>query len=287
VTVRRTVAALFVLLAAVLPAVAVATSLAHREATDTERFMETAGPLATDATVQRAVADELVAAADARLATLPQPVPGSREAVRARIRSIADAVVASEAYRASWRATQRDAHERLAARLTGASDAPLRLGLRRIAALLRARVADAGLPEVAAAIPDPQPVTLADRAEVRRAREATDAVRVARAIAIPGAVLALLGVLVTAPGLASGLRRAAACLAASALLLAAAWLVARGLVSARSSSSDLALAVYDVLTRPLRAWVIGGAVGAVALAAGAVAAAAARRPRALGDPGRA
>ncbi|HMJ35576.1 MAG TPA: hypothetical protein VK501_16830 [Baekduia sp.] len=265
---RRTLTAVVLLLAGVLPAVAVASWWAYGEATDTERFLETARPLSTDATVQRAVADELVAAANAELGSLPVPVPGGTTALRAQVRSIAERLVASSAYRESFLAVLRTTHARLVARLEGDVDARLTMDLGRIATVLRARVRAAGLPaEVADAIRDPAPVVLADRAEMRRTRDATDRIRIVRAFSIPGAIVALLLVALTAPGLASGVLRVAACLAVSTLLLVAAWLVARAVIAADSSSRDLALAVYDVLTRPLRGWVIGGTVGAVALAA--------------------
>ena len=263
---RRTATALLVLLAAVLPAVAVSSWWIYGQATDTTTFMRTAGPLATDPTVQRVVVDDLVAAADARLRASPVPIPGGSSAARARVRAIAESVVGTEAYRQSWLATQRTTHARLAARLTGSFDAPLTLDLGRVATVLRARVADTGLPQVAAAITDPRPVTLADRAEVRRARTATGVVRIARAISVPGAVLAIVGVLLTAPWFTRGVVRAAACLAVAAMLLVAGWLAARELIAAHHAAGDLAVAVYDVLTRPLRPWVIGGAAGALAVA---------------------
>lgn len=275
---RRTATAVVLLLAAVLPAVAVSSWWAYGQATDTARFVPTARPLATDRTVQRAVTRELVAAADAHLGALPVSGTDGIAAARARVRTLAEALVTTRAYRQSLLATLRTTHARLAARLDGDVDAPLRLDLGRVGAVLRTRVAAAGLPEVAAAIRDPDPVTVADRAQVRRAHEATGLVRIARAISIPGAVLALLAVLLTAPRLASGLLRAAGCLAVATLLLVAGRYGGRELISSSGASSDVAVAVYDVLSRPLRSWTISGAAAALAFAlAGGVLSAARRR----------
>jgi hypothetical protein len=242
--VRRTLAAVCLVLACVAPAAALSAWWIYGQATDTTRFMETARPLATDATVQRAVVDELV----------------QRTGAPARLQPLAKAFVRTKAYRASWLAIQRSAHARLAVRLTGDVETPLTLDLAPVATRLRARAAAAGLVPVADAIADPAPVVLLDRAEVRRAHDATNMVRIVRGIAIPLAVLALLGVVLTAPRLGGGLVRAGLCLGVSTLLLVVAEALARGAVS-----GPLRRAVYDVLTEPLGSWVLGGAGAAVAL----------------------
>jgi hypothetical protein len=270
--VRRAAAAVLAVLGAVLPAVAVTSWWAYGEATDTARFTKAARPLATDAAVQRAVADQLVATAETRLGAAGAAVPGVPAAVRARLRAVARALVTSEAYRRSWLATQRAVHGRLAARLAGNVDAPLTLDLARVAAVLRARLAARGLPQVAQALESPPPVTLADRRQVRRAHDAAEAVRVIRAVSVPAAVLALVGVLLTAGALPAGLLRVAACIAASTVLLVAGRAVAHQAIANRDTSGGVAVAVYDVLSRPLRTWVVAGAGAAVLFgAAGAVA----------------
>jgi hypothetical protein len=263
--VRRTAAAVLVVLAAVLPAVAVASWLAYGDATDRERFTATADELVADRTVQREVADRLIAAA------------GADPALAAEVPGVARRLADTPEYRAAWRSTVRALHGRLSARLDGDVTAPLTLDLTRLAAVLRAQVAAAGVPSSAAAqIPAPRPVVIADRAEIRRAHDATQAVRIVRAIAIPGAVLALLGVLLTAPRAASGVLRVAGCLACSAALL----LAARALGADRADPG-VPRAVYDVLTRPLGAWITGGFVAAgVAAIVGVVLTAAGARGRA-------
>jgi hypothetical protein len=265
--VRRPLAVACLVLACVLPAVAVASWWAYGHATDTGRFMDTARPLASEDAVQREVVDELVAVAGARLEAVDEQLPGGATAARARIRAIAERLVQTAAYRRAWLAIQRTAHARLAARLTGDVTAPLTLDLAPIAAVLRARVASAGLGPVADAIADPAPVVLLDRDEVRRAHDAVDTIRIVRGIAIPGAVLALLGVLLTAGGLARGLVRAGLCVGVSTLLLVGGDTLARASIADSGAAGDLRLAVYDVLTDPLDGWVLGGVIAAVALVA--------------------
>jgi hypothetical protein len=256
--VRRTLAVICLVLACVTPAAALSAWWAYGQATDTARFMETARPLATDATVQNAVVDELV----------------RRTGAPARLRPAAEALVRTKAYRESWLAIQRSAHARLAVRLTGDVRGPLTLDLAPVAAILRARVAAAGLAPVADAIADPAPVVLLDRAEVRRAHEATNIVRIVRGIAIPLSVLALLGVVLTAPRLGGGLVRAGLCLGVSTLLLVGGKALARDAIS-----GALRRAVYDVLTEPLGGWALGGAAAAVALVLVGVVVGAVSRPR--------
>jgi hypothetical protein len=256
--VRRALAVLSFVLACVAPAAALSTWWAYGQATDTERFAETARPLASDPIVQREVVDELV----------------NRTGAPARLRPIADALVRTPAYRRAWLAIQRSTHARLAVRLTGDVTTPLTLDLAPIAAILRTRVAAAGLAPIADRIPDPEPVVLLDRAEVRRAHDATDAVRIVRGITIPLAVLALLGVLLTAPRLASGLVRTGLCLGVSTLLL-----IGAGALVHNALAGDLRRAIYDVLTDPLHGWVLGGAIAAVALVLAGAALGAVSRPR--------
>jgi len=287
--VRRTLAAVSIVLACLLPAAALATWWAYAQATDTDRFDATAKPLATNDAVQREVVDELVAVAGARLGGVPEvaAVPGGAATVRGQLRPLAETLVRTAAYRDAWRSVQRTAHARLAARLTGDVTAPLTLDLAPIADALRARVrAVPELASAAAAIVDPAPVVLLDRSEVASARQATDAVRIVRGIAIPGAVLALLGVVLTAGGVGVGLLRAGVCLGVSTLLLVGADRLAHGSISATGDAGDLRLAVYDIFTDPLHAWVLGGAIAAVALVAAGGAVAALSRPRPVPRRGR-
>jgi hypothetical protein len=278
--VRRTLAALFLVLACVLPAVALSTWWAYAEATDTAKFTKTAQPLASDAAVQAQVVDELVRVAGARLAGVPDQAAARRE-----IRAVAETLVQTSTYRKSWLAVQRSAHARLAARLSGDVKAPLTLDLAPIADALRRRVArSASLAPVADAIVDPQPVVLLDRQQVQRARDAAGTVRIVRGIAIPAAIIALLGVVLTAPRLAGGLVRAGLCVGVSTLLVVIGDALARGAVSSAGQTGKLRLAVYDVLTDPLRGWVIGGVIAAVVLVAVGAALSALARPAGAARP---
>lgn len=265
-----------IVFACVLPAAAVGTWWAYGNATDTDRFMKTATPLASDATVQDAVADELVDVASARLASAG--VPGDTAAYRARIREAARGLVSTDAYRSTWLRIQRVAHGKLANRLNGDVASPLTLDLAPMAGVLRTRVRAAGLGVVADAIGDPPPVVILDRAEVRDAHDAVDRVRIVRGIAIPGAVLALLGVLLTAGGLARGLVRVGVCVGVSALLMLGTLAIGRGALDDAGGDGALRVAVWDVLVDPLHDWIVGGGVVAVALVALGAAVSAFTRP---------
>lgn len=283
VTMRRALAIVCVVLGCVLPAVAVASWWAYDNATDTDRFMDTAAPLATNNTVQDAVVDELVAVAATRLEQAG--LPGGTDAYRAQIRQVAQRLVTTEAYQRSWLRIQRTAHAKLANRLTGDVPTPLTLDLAPLADALRARVRSAGLGAVADAIADPAPVVLLNRSEVRDAHDAVNRVRIVRGIAIPGAVLALLGVVLTAGGLARGLVRAGLCLGVSAALLLGGLALGRGALDDAGGDGALRVAVWNVLTDPLHNWVVGGAIAAVALVA-LGAAVSAFTPRAPARPAR-
>jgi hypothetical protein len=263
--VRRVLAVACAVLACVLPSLAVASYFAYGNATDTDRFMETAAPLASDAAVQDAVADELVAVADARLRSAG--VPGGAGAYRDRIQQLADRLVRTGAYRGAWLRIQRSAHGRLATRLTGDVRGPLTLDLAPLADLLRTRVSAAGLGVVADAIADPEPVVLLDAQQVRDAHDLVDNVRITRGIAIPGAILALIGVVLTAATVARGLIRAGLCLGVSTLLFVLTLSAGRTALDDAGSDGKLRVAVWEVLTDPLHDWVVGGVIAAVALVA--------------------
>jgi hypothetical protein len=266
---RRILAMVCAVLACVLPAAAVAASWAYANATDTDRFMKTAAPLASDSKVQDAVVDELVSVASARLEAAN--VPGGTGAYRGRIRQIAERLVTTDTYKKTWLRIQRTAHGKLANRLTGDVPSALTLDLAPLAGALRARVQAAGLGVVADAIADPAPVVSLDR-------DAVDRVRIVRGIAIPGAVLALLGVLLTASGLARGLVRAGVCVGISALLLVGGLALGRAALDDAGTDGGLRVAVWDVLTDPLHNWIVGGVIAAVALVALGAAASAFTRP---------
>jgi hypothetical protein len=261
---RRLLALLLIPLAVVLPAVAAWSAWAYAAATDADAFRPAARSLADDVAVQRAVADRLVDIADERLAA--SPVPGDPAVVRARVRSIADELVRSAAYRAALREVLRTTHRQMAERLAGPSDSAVRLDTRPIATLLRDRLTAAGLGPIAAQIAAPRPITIVTRSDVRRGQAGADIARITRAVALPGGLLALVGVVLTARRRSTGLLRAALCVLAAIGLGAIAWGIAREIIG-----GSVAVAVFDAVSRPLRGWAVGGAVAAAVLAAAAAA----------------
>lgn len=273
--VRRLLAAPLVVLAVLAPGVALWTTWAHRAATDTDAFMDSTAGLATDPTVQDAVGRELVDTVMGRLTSAGVP---DAAALRPRVEAIVARLPEHAAYRSAWLATQRTVHQRLAARLDGTTDDPLTLPLDATAAVLRERLSAAGLGALAAQVPDPAPVVVADRAEVHRARQATDTVGTLQSVTVPAAVVALLGVAIAAGGVGRGLRRAGLCLAVSMGLTLGAWALGHA-GAADTEHGALAAAVYDAVSTPLWRWALAGlAAGLAATALGTVLAGRGGRP---------
>ena len=102
-------------------------------------------------------------------------------------------------------------------------------------------------------------------AEVTDAKHATDVVRIVRGIAIPGAVLALLGVLLTAGSAAAGLVRAGIAVGVATLLVVLSDALARASISASGETGQAAprgLRRPDRRARPLEDRRRGGRRGA-------------------------
>jgi hypothetical protein len=267
VAVRRLLAAVLVPLAIVLPAVAAWSTWGYGQATDQGAFARAARDLADDAAVRAAVGDRIATVADDRLAGVG--LPGQH----ARVQAVVDALGDTAAYRAALRALLVDAHGQFADRLAGDSDAPVTLDLAAPAAPVRERLAAAGLTPVAAALRDPGTVVIATGSQVRRARAGVEAAHLLRAVTLPASVLALVGVLLVARRRSTGLLLAALCLAGAVAVGALAWVIVRAALD-----DDVAVAVFDVLSRPLAWWAIGaGAAAAGLAAAGAVLAVTRRR----------
>ena len=165
------------------PAGAVA-AWAQRELTDTDRYVETVGPLASDPVVQSAVAGRLTEAVMSRIdvdALLDDVVSGLEEndvapratralaalqapltsGVESFVRSAADRVVESDAFTDAWNQANRVAHQQLVAVMRGeqgevlqvGQDGQLTIQLSGMIELLKQRLVDRGL-GVAANIPE-------------------------------------------------------------------------------------------------------------------------------------
>ncbi|MCK0118556.1 hypothetical protein MWU57_16130 [Isoptericola sp. S6320L] len=180
---RSSAAVVLVLLATLLAPVGVVAAWAKAELTDTDRYVATVAPLASDPVVQSAVAGRLTAAVMSRIEVgelLDEVVAGLEEAevapravtalgaleapltsgVESFVRSAADRVVTSEAFVSAWEQANRVAHAELVAVMEGeggellqvGEDGQLTIQLAGMIELLKERLVERGL-GVAANIP--------------------------------------------------------------------------------------------------------------------------------------
>jgi hypothetical protein len=182
---RPLVAGFLVLVAALLAPLSVLATWAHGQIQDTDRYIESVGPLASDPAVQNAVAarieqvifsyldidaatDELVTAINAQglpapaAATLSAAVGPLSSAIRNFVSDRVHAFVRSDAFAQAWVEANREAHQQLVAALTGKEDGAVvvRRGtvsvqLATIIGTLKGQLVDAGF-GIADRIPEVQ-----------------------------------------------------------------------------------------------------------------------------------
>lgn len=181
---RAVACVVLITLGALLAPVGAVAAWAQRELTDTERYVETVGPLASDPVVQSAVAGRLTEAVMSRIdvaALLDDVVGGLEEndiapratralsaleapltsGVESFVRSAADRVVQSDAFEEAWVQANRVAHQQLVAVMRGedgevlqvGADGQLTIQLSGMIEILKQRLVDRGL-DVAANIPE-------------------------------------------------------------------------------------------------------------------------------------
>lgn len=181
---RAAAAVVLVLLGALLAPLAVVAAWGQRELTDTDRYVATVAPLASDPVIQSAVAGRLTETVMAQIdvgALLDQAVgaledqglpPRATSALSALeaplangvegfVRQAADRVVESDAFGSAWEQANRVAHEQLVAVMTGTGDGMVQIGkdgqltvqLSGMIDLLKQRLVDRGL-GIAANIPE-------------------------------------------------------------------------------------------------------------------------------------
>ncbi|KAA0923652.1 hypothetical protein [Streptomyces apricus] len=200
--VRRLGAAVLLLLALLLAPLAVVAAWVQDTVSDTDRYVETVAPLASDPAVQKVVTDRLtdrvVQQVDVRAVTdsltkvladggaPPRVVESSRaltgplnSAVRTVVRRNVERVVTSDLFQQVWEGSNRRAHAAVLRMLTGERHGALRatgdaveLDIGAVVDQVRERLVDQGF-EKAAAIPDSdRTVTLFRTAELARAQDA-------------------------------------------------------------------------------------------------------------------
>jgi hypothetical protein len=296
--VRTWAAAVLGVLGCLLALVSVVTVWGRDQVLDTDRYVATVGPLASDPVVQDDVAARVTTAIDARLdldrlarrhlpsALAPVGVPlGS--ALRRVVSDQTTRFVRSEAFAELWVTVNRAAHSRVVAALTGqgpdvvaVDHGRITLDLTPVVAAVRQRLAALGLP--VALLPTTRLVVdLADAGSLVRAQHAVRRLD-ALALWLPVATVVLL---VGAVALARRRLRASwrllAGLAVTMVLLVLAVRLGAGVVvrhvSADVAGRDVVHAYYRGLTRTLAR--SGLVVAVVAAVAAAVVAAVGRVPR--------
>lgn len=271
---RPLLAGLVGLIACVVLPLAVVSQWVSTVASDTERYVETVGPLSDDEDVQEAVADRMADEVGRRLGT---------DAGRSAVRAAALGVVRGPAFDPVWRAGNREAHRAAVAVLESErtdADGRVVVDLTGLVSALTGELVRAGLP--AAVVPQVNPAfTVARDQDLERARTAYRVTEAAgRWLPVAWLLLAA-GVLLVA----RRRRRAAALLAVgSALalgLLALALVGSGGIVAAQVPPGDeeLARAIWDVVVDSLRhrVHVLLGAATLIGVVLGALSALPGRR----------
>jgi hypothetical protein len=316
--VRWGIAVVLVVLAALLAPAALVARYVRGELLDTDRYVETVGPLADDRAVQRAVVDLVAREVVDFLAIeegdglardalqdlgLAGPLAGQVEEVT---RDELTRVVETDEFADLWVRANRVAHRELEAVLTGESDTPLEadpdagrvdLDLGEVVDRLRDRLVEIGLDQdLVDRIPD-----VDARLTVLQSDRLAETQRTVRLLDRVGTVLPVVVVVLLVAAVAVAPDRRRAVLVAGVGVTVAMVLLAAGLVLARewyldsatprSLPPDAAGGFARVMLDPLRTalaavFVVGLVAAVVALAAGPSGPARAVR-RALGrDQGR-
>lgn len=276
-----------VLLGALLAPAAIIAHWAQRELTDTDRYLATIGPLASDPAIQSTVADrlteEVMAAVDVevlvanavtalqdqglppRLATalgaLEQPIVTG---VTSFVHDAATRLVQSEAFESAWLEANRVAHEQVVGLMQGDEDNALQIGdegqlviqLSGLIERLKDRLVDSGfglagnIPQIDATL------TLAQTTQLVRVQNAYGQV------VLLGTWLPWLSLGLLAAGVLVAVRRPRALVIAGLCLAAGALLVGTGLyfgrilyldaLSARIARLDAAEVVFDQVVAFIR-----------------------------------
>lgn len=122
----------------------------HTQVNNTDSYVDTVAPLASEPAVQEAVADRLAEELTGRLSGLPQILTGPTESL---VREVALSLVSGDQFEVVWTEANRAAHAQLAAAVTGRAtdgimradeDGTVTLSLEPVMTDLRARVYDRG-----------------------------------------------------------------------------------------------------------------------------------------------
>lgn len=283
---RRTGAALLLLAALLLAPLAVFASWIATTVSDTDRYVETVAPLASEPAVQDVLIDRLtnrvVENVDVEAVT-DSLAQGLREAgasprvvegadalagpLRAAVRSVVDRtvsrVITSDAFQQTWESANREAHDAVLKVLTGegggvvqAKGENIELNVGEVVDRVQKRLVDAGFDQ-AAAIPDSdRTITLFRSEELSQAQDAMRLLDIVGTwLPVVTVVLAALAVF-TAPSHRVMLMITATGMGVVMVLLLVGLAVARRVyldsVPTSTLPPDAAAAIYDTFVRFLR-----------------------------------
>lgn len=246
------------MLTALLAPLAVVAGWAHGLVSDTDRYVETVAPLASDPAVQGAVADRTTTEIVSRLGTRRHT-----DAVERLVHNQVVALVYADAFQEIWEQVNREAHTQLVTVLTGegneslsVDDNAVRLDLAPVIDAVKQRLVDRGL-RAAQRLPTMHvQLTIVESDDVGKAQRAF---RLLDTVSTWLPILALLclgGAVLAGRSRRRTLIAAALALVLSMLLLGLALHVGRGIyldaVPADQLPADAAAAVFDILVRFLR-----------------------------------
>lgn len=275
------------LLTSLLAPLAVVAAWTQETVTDTDQYVATVAPLASEPAVQDALTDRLtdrvVAQVDVKAVTdsladtlrqagkPPRVVDGAesleaplRDAVRTTAERVISGVVAGDVFRRTWEGAGRRAHAAVVHMLTGegrgavgTGEGAVRLDVGEVVDQVRVRLADAGFDKAATAVPDSdRTITLFQSEQLGKAQDALRLLDVVGVrLPVLTVVLAALAVW-TAPAHRVMLMATATGVAATTALLLVALAVLRRAyldsVPPAALPPDAAAAVYDTLVHFLR-----------------------------------
>ncbi|WP_331757048.1 hypothetical protein OG582_39650 (plasmid) [Streptomyces anulatus] len=284
---RAAGSSVLLLLALLFAPVAVVATWVQDTVTDTDRYVATVAPLASEPAVQDALTDRLtdrvVAQVDVKAVTdsladtlreagvPPRIVDGAesleaplRDAVRSTTDRTVSAVVTSDVFRQAWEGANQRSHAAVVHMLTGegrgalsTGEGAVQLDVGEVADQVQARLADAGFDKAAAAIPDSdRTLTLFESEQLGKAQD------VMRLLDVVGVWLPVLTVVLaalavwTAPAHRVMLMATAIGVGTTMTLLLVALAVIRRAyldsVSPAALPPDAAAAVYDTFVRFLQ-----------------------------------
>ncbi|MFI8303881.1 hypothetical protein ACIF80_10555 [Streptomyces sp. NPDC085927] len=283
---RLACSSVLLLSALLLAPLAVVAAWVQDTVSDTDRYVETVAPLASEPSVQETVTDRLtnrvVAQVDVRAVTdsladilrdagaPPRVVNGAEsleaplhEAVRSVVERTVSRVVTSDAFRQAWESANRRSHAAVVTMLTGdgtgavrAEGGTVQLDVGEVVDQVRERLVDAGF-DKAAAIPDTdRTVTLFETEQLGKAQDTMRLLDVVGVwLPLMTAVLAALAVW-TAPAHRVMLMITGAGVGVMTVVLLVALAVARRVyldsVPPATLPPDAAAAIYDTFVRFLR-----------------------------------